>query len=170
MFSSPARQQELEKEIAALDLRLSELEPYQFPERSRLSEKKKQLKTQLEACKGKQKYKSRRPRPQRYKPKRLIKRRSSQAMYKNCFLCGKPSHWASKFPKKKSKPRLAAFCEILILDGGITPKNMKNLLVNISIFQMTLILTLQVNQMFQFSLSLNFLPILHPPIPNRKQI
>ena len=45
MFSSPARQQELEKQIAAIDLRLSELEPYQFPEHSRLSEKKKQLKT-----------------------------------------------------------------------------------------------------------------------------
>ena len=54
MFSSP-RQQELEKEIDAYDLRLYELEPYQFPERSYLSEKKKQLMKQLEACKGKQK-------------------------------------------------------------------------------------------------------------------
>ena len=60
-----------------------------------------------------QKYKSRRPRPQQYKPKRFIKWRSSQAMDKNCFLCGKPGHWASKLPKKKSKPRLAAFCDNL---------------------------------------------------------
>ena len=34
-------------------------------------------------------------------------------MDKNCFLCGKPGHWASKCPKKKSKPRLAAFCDNL---------------------------------------------------------
>ena len=43
MFSSATQQQELEKQIAALDLRLSELEPYQFPERGYLQEKKKQL-------------------------------------------------------------------------------------------------------------------------------
>ena len=55
MFSSPAKQQELEKEIATIDLRISELEPYQFLERGYLIEKKKQLSKQLEACKRKQK-------------------------------------------------------------------------------------------------------------------
>ena len=47
------------------------------------------------------------------KPIKFLKRRSSQATKKNCFLCGQPDHWASKCPKKKSKPRLAAFCDNL---------------------------------------------------------
>ena len=58
----------------------------------------------------KQKYKSRKFRP---KPRRFLKHRSYQATDKNCFLYGKPGHWASKCPKKKSKPRLAAFCDNL---------------------------------------------------------
>ena len=54
MFSSKS-QQEIEKDIAAIDLRISELEPYQFQERGNLRERKKQLLTQLELYKGKQK-------------------------------------------------------------------------------------------------------------------
>ena len=61
----------------------------------------------------KQKYKSRQSRPLKYKHRKFTKHRSYQATDKNCFLCGKPGHWASKFPKKKSKPKLAAFCDNL---------------------------------------------------------
>ena len=46
-------------------------------------------------------------------PHKFIKRRSYQADSKAFFLCGKSGHWANKCPKKKSKPKLAAFCDNL---------------------------------------------------------
>ena len=49
------RQQEIEKEVAAIDLQISEVEPYQFQRKGNLRERKGQLLQQLAQCKGKEK-------------------------------------------------------------------------------------------------------------------
>ena len=45
------------------------------------------------------------------KPWKFIKHRSKKSDKATCFICGNPGHWANKCPKKKQKPKLAAFCE-----------------------------------------------------------
>ena len=42
---------------------------------------------------------------------RYIKKCRKPADKESCFLCGAKGHWANKCPKKKDKPRLAAFCD-----------------------------------------------------------
>ena len=70
---------------------------YHYPDKPvKFSRKKPQKKS----------YRTPKPPPRR----KYIKKRRKPADKKSCFLCGAKGHWASKCPKKKHKPRLAAFC------------------------------------------------------------
>ena len=48
-----------------------------------------------------------------FRPRKFIKRRSKRSAKEVRFICGNKGHWANKCPKKKQKPKLAAFCEHL---------------------------------------------------------
>ena len=64
------------------------------------------------------KFNRKRPKYQKYqkqqrlppRKKKYITKRQKPADKESCFLCDAKGHWENKCPKKKAKPRLAAFC------------------------------------------------------------